>query len=69
MAEIIRENTIFKILIVFLIFLVVNFDPDMAIVFSLMIIADFLIFKDDKIVSYPFENRVKNRCLLAVSTR
>lgn len=61
MAEIVRENTIFKILIVFLIFLVVNFDPDMAIVFSLMIIADFLIFKDDKIVSYPFENRINNR--------
>lgn len=61
MAEIIRESSIFKILIVFLIFMVVNFDPNMAIVFSIMIIADFLIFKDDNRVSFPFERTTLNR--------
>jgi membrane protease YdiL (CAAX protease family) len=61
MAGTIKEDTIFKILIVFLIFLVVNFDPDMAIVFSLMIIADYIIFKDDNFVSYPFEKTTANR--------
>lgn len=57
----IQENTIFKVLIVFLIFMVVNFDPNMAIVFSLMIIADFLIFKDDRTISYPVERTGQNR--------
>lgn len=61
----IRENSIFKILVVFLVFLVVNFDQTAGIVFSLMIIADIFIWFDDKIftnkVSYPFERTVDNR--------
>lgn len=61
MAQIIRENSIFRILVVALIFLVVNFDPDMATVFSLMIIADWLIFNSDRKVSYPFERTTNNR--------
>ncbi len=60
----ISEENIFAILVVFLIFLVVNFDPNMATVFSLMIIADILIFTIiiKKIrVDYPFERTTKNR--------
>lgn len=59
-----KESTIFKFLIVFLIFMVVNFDPDMAIVFSLMIIADIIIWFDEKTfakVNYPYESRTDNR--------
>jgi hypothetical protein len=68
MAGTVSENAIFKVLIVALIFLVVNFDPDMAFVFSLMIIADFLIFKDDRIVSYPFERTTSNRFISLLET-
>lgn len=63
-ATILRENTIFKFLIVFLIFMVVNFDPDMAIVFSLMIIADIIIWFDETTfakVNYPYESTANNR--------
>ena len=64
MIKPISEENIFAVLVVFLIFLVVNFDPNMATVFSLMIIADILIFttiiKKLK-VDYPFERTTKNR--------
>lgn len=64
MTRPIREESIFALFVIFLIFLVVNFDPAMANVFSLMIIADILIFtiiiKKVK-VDYPFERITKNR--------
>jgi len=63
MAQIIREDSVFIILIVFLIFMVVNFDASMATVFSLMILADFLILRiiEKHRTDYPFERTTKNR--------
>ena len=64
----VTESAIFTILVVFLIFMVVNFDPSMATVFTLMIIADFLIYMDDKFVSFPFERYVSNRFKSLIET-
>jgi len=64
MAKLIKEKTIFALLGIILLFMIVNFDKDMALIFSLMIIIDYLIFKDDTFVSYPFERKTDNRILM-----
>jgi len=62
--KILKEKVIFTVLGIILLFLLVNFDQQMALIFSLMIIVDYIIFKDDSFVSYPFEKRTDNRILM-----
>lgn len=47
------EQHIFRLLLLLLVFLLIAFDRDMALVYSFMILADFVWFLSDETVSFP----------------
>lgn len=51
----------FKLLMLFLIFLLLSFSPEVASVYMLMIIADYIWWKSDDFVTFPTERTAENR--------
>ena len=57
----ISETNVFRWMLFFLIFLWLVFDPTMATVYTLMILADYVFFSTDDYVSLQFERTKENR--------
>lgn len=55
------NETYFKFSILFLLFLLLTFDRDMAMIYILIILGDFIWFKFDPNISFPLEKTSENR--------
>lgn len=61
MGQPISEKAIFAILGSFLLFLLINFNQQLGIIYIFMLVIDFVIFTTDSFQSFKFETRADNR--------
>jgi hypothetical protein len=55
-----RTDTYFKLAVVFLLFLLLSFDQDLGMIYSLIILGHFIWYMTDKDISFPISRGVKN---------
>jgi len=64
LTEKISDVKYFKFVLLSLIFLLLTFDKNLAVIFILIALTDYVWFSTDKLISYPFERTKKNRVVI-----
>jgi membrane protease YdiL (CAAX protease family) len=63
-----RNYNYFKLMAVGLIFLLLNFDPDLSMVYLLILIGDYIWYQNDKFISFPFSRKDENQTITIIES-
>ena len=63
-----RQDNYFKVMVVFLLFLLLSFDQDLAMIYLLIMIGDYIWYKSDNFISFPISAGRSNSFMVYVES-
>lgn len=66
--DVYRQENYFKVMVVFLLFLLLSFDQDLAMIYLLIMIGDYIWFKSDNFISFPISKGRENSIMVYVES-